>query len=169
MGVQSNMVRLLASTLAASLVGLVAGCGDSSGFETRYKVSGTVTYKGAPVAKGKISFSPVKGEGRGATGQIENGSYTLTSVEPGDGALPGSYLVSVDTREIDDAEVKKATAEFAKERNIDGLQMIPQEVQAKLMNKAKSTVPAKYMYPETTDLKVEVKAQTNKIDIELKD
>lgn len=39
------------------------GCGGSSDAPPTYPVSGTVTYQGKPIAKGRIGFAPVVHEG----------------------------------------------------------------------------------------------------------
>ena len=56
---------------------VVLGCGgDESGLGRRYKVTGKVTYKGAPVPHGTVNFLPVKPpapEGRAASGEIKDG------------------------------------------------------------------------------------------------
>ena len=40
----------------------VLGCGDDTGLAQRYPVSGTVTYNGDPVEKGRIDFIPTQAE-----------------------------------------------------------------------------------------------------------
>jgi hypothetical protein len=161
-------VRYALTVLAAPTLFFVLGCGDD-GLGKRYPVHGTVSYKGAPVAKGTISFVPEDKEGRGATGKIDNGSYSLTTQTPDDGAFPGKYTVTVDTREVGQAAQQAATEKFAKENKIEGLKEVPQEVQAKRIAKAEGTTPIKYMAPQSSDLKATVEAQSNKFDFELKD
>jgi hypothetical protein len=147
---------------------LVLGCGGD-GLGTRYPVSGKVTYKGQPVQKGVISFVPEDKEGRGATGQIENGSYSLTTQTPGDGAFPGKYTVTVDTKEVDPAAQKAALEKFAQKKKIDGLMEVPQEVQGQLYANAKTSTPLKYMAPQSSDLKATVETHASTLDFDLKD
>src|SRR4051812_47562957 len=74
----------------------VSGCGADDGIGQRYSVRGKVTYKGEPVTKGTVGFVPMDSSGRAAIGEIQpDGSYTLTTLIPLDGALPGKYRVSV--------------------------------------------------------------------------
>jgi hypothetical protein len=153
--------------LSASAV-LAAGCGDDGGLEKRHSVSGTVTYKGAPVKSGRISFVPTKPDGHAASGNIVDGQYYLTTLNPGDGALPGTYKITVDDRELDAAKVKADTDAMAK-RTGAVYNAIPQELQAKALKLAKGIVPGKYQIASTSDIEKEVKAESNKIDIELKD
>ena len=68
----------------------LVGC-DSSGLTT---VTGKVTYNGEPVPTGTISF--VSADKPTAYGEIgPDGSYSLMTNKPGDGAMPGSYQVTV--------------------------------------------------------------------------
>lgn len=147
--------------LLAALVTVTAfGCGDDTGLTKRYPVYGKVTYKGQPVEKGRISFIPSGAEGRPASGQIENGRYTLTTLSPDDGAIPGKYKVTVTAQEVDDSEMKV----IAK-----GGQFHHDAAFAKAVKNAKALVPSKYSLAETSGLAKEVAAQSNPIDIDLVD
>jgi hypothetical protein len=157
----------MSALLVGSALLLVLGCGDDLG--KRYSVSGTVKYKGEPVKRGIISFIPEDKEGRGATGQIQDGHYSLTTQTPGDGAFPGKYVVTVDTKVIDDSVRTAATEKFAATKKIEGLKEVPQEVQAQLYAKAESSTPVKYLAPQTSDLKAEVPTHSVTLDFELKD
>lgn len=91
---------------------LVLGCGcfgNDSGVKT-VPAAGTVTYKGKPVEKGTIELRPVEG-GRPATGDIDNGRFTLTTVFEGDGAQPGKHKVAVIATEEVPEKRKNATAD----------------------------------------------------------
>lgn len=147
----------------------VAACSTNDGLGTRYPVSGKVTYKGQPVAKGLINFSPEKsGEGRGASGTIDNGSYSLTTLTPGDGAFPGSYFVTINTREIDEAKLKSATGELAAKKGMPGgINQIPPELQSKFRAEAKGTTPMKY--EAQNDLKATISGSTSGLNFDLKD
>ncbi len=50
--------RMVGIAVGAAAAVVILGCGDDSGLATRYKVSGTVKYKGQPVPKGSIVFEP---------------------------------------------------------------------------------------------------------------
>jgi hypothetical protein len=168
MNMRISSTRSLSSALAVSLVLLALGCGDDGGLARRYAVSGKVIYKGAPVNKGAISFVPTTAEGRGAAGQIEDGHYSLTTLDPGDGAIPGKYKVTLDDRQLDEAKLKAQADELGRRKGMK-LSMIPQEYQAAALKKAKGVLPGKYQVASTSDVEVEVKPQSNRIDIELKD
>jgi len=159
-----RVCRSFASRVAAVITGaslvIVVGCGDSSGLSRRYPVYGTVNYKGAPVPHGRITFTPTKAEERRiATGDIENGAYSLTTAIPDDGALPGSYKVSVEAVEVDTAPMKAITkGQFHHDATF-----------GKAVKNAKQLVPAKYKLAETSGLTAEVKEQSNKYDFDLRD
>jgi hypothetical protein len=154
----------LALLSALSLV-ILASCGDD-GLGKRYPVYGTVTYKGAPVEKGTISFNPEDpAKGRAASGQIEQGSYTLTTLTDGDGAFAGKYKVTVTSKNVDLSGAEAAV----KAKGMMNPIALPQEFVAKANREAKSNVPAKYSLPSTTTLSAEVKEESNKLDFDLTD
>jgi hypothetical protein len=73
--------------------GLLIGCGGS-GLDT-VPARGVVTYKGAPIPKISVVFTPTDGKGQIAEGVTDlKGIFELRTREPGDGALVGSYNVS---------------------------------------------------------------------------
>src|SRR5205085_8418079 len=81
-----------------TLIGsLAAGCGGGKGGTSG--VRGRITYKGKPVAKANVSFTPVEGASRAAAGLTDtNGTYSLGTFSTNDGAIPGKYRVSVIAR-----------------------------------------------------------------------
>jgi hypothetical protein len=162
--------RALALLVGPALL-FVLGCSGGDGLGKRYAVTGKVTYKDQPVEKGVINFVPLDAAGHGASGQIEKGSYTLTTLTPADGALPGKYKVTVDTRQIDEAAAHAAAEENAKQKGITGPSsaMIPQDIQAKLLKQSKNSIPGKYQLAETTDLTATVEEHPKEIDFKLTD
>jgi hypothetical protein len=76
----------------------VTGCGKGPEY---VPVTGTVKYADGTVPQGDapaITFQPLEsGPGKkGAFGKImEDGTFTLQTVNPGDGAQPGDYKVTV--------------------------------------------------------------------------
>ena len=109
----------------------------------RYSVTGTVTYKGAPIEKGTIAFKPVdETNNRSATGVIENGEYYLTTADRWRRRHPRQVPSHVSPREAD----------FSKaEANIQGGAMRQDDVAAAYTD-AKKLIPAKYELPETSGL-----------------
>jgi hypothetical protein len=76
----------------------LTGCGRG---DQHVPVTGTVKFADGSVPKGviaSITFQPASAgpESKGASSTIaEDGSFSLRTVQPGDGALPGDYLVTV--------------------------------------------------------------------------
>lgn len=137
---------------AASLV-VVMGCGgDDSGLGRRYKVTGKVTYNGANVPHGTVTFVPVKPpppEGRAASGEIKDGYYSLTTTGDNDGALAGDYNVAVVAMDIDMASAASSKEEGGRVHEGD-----PKFIKA--VQNAKKLIPDKYGVSETSGLKATV-------------
>jgi hypothetical protein len=68
----------------------LVGCGGTN----MGQVSGTVTHKGKPVSPGVIQFYP-EGGPMAFGGLDKDGRFTLTTKNPGDGALAGTHRVCV--------------------------------------------------------------------------
>jgi len=153
------MTRRLFAALACSAATLLPACGTDDGAGRRYPVSGKVSYKGQPVAKGSITFAPEDPNGRAASGLIADGSYRLSTLGDNDGALPGKYKVTVTARDIDQAKVQPAAGRSA----------INPSVIAKANQAAKNNVPAKYSSSSTSPLAAEVPAKSTSIDFDLVD
>lgn len=96
-----HFARGMGLAVAVCTLFSLAGCGGSD--LPLVKVSGKVTFDGGPPPKsGTIQFMQVRGTGieglpsRPATATFQtDGAYEVTSFQPGDGLLPGRYLVSV--------------------------------------------------------------------------
>jgi hypothetical protein len=135
------------------VLGMLIGCsGDDLG--RRYRVSGHVTRKGQPVTKGTVNFMPVDlAKSRAASGEIQSdGSYTLTTQDPGDGALAGDYRVVISLADVGELE-----------RTAGGMPILnePKKVQVK------NLVPPKYSDPGQTVLKCKVEPHSNTYDIDM--
>jgi len=153
--------RLTCGLLSFALFAIL-GCADD-GLGKRYPVSGTVTYKGEPLAKGTISFYSTSGAGaeaRGAFGTITNGKYTLSTQGESDGAFPGDYVVGVSSKEVDLSQAEKNVVKGGSFRQDDVM---------KANKSAKSLIPKKYEVPETGGLKAKVEAKSNRFDFDLTD
>ena len=90
------MKRLCPILLLAFACGTGCGKGDP-----HVPVTGTVKFSDGSVPKSDmatITFQPTSGgpSAKGASSTIaEDGSFSLRTVKPGDGALPGDYAVTV--------------------------------------------------------------------------
>jgi len=153
-------IKVLTSAVAALGLVAVLGCRDDTGLARRYPVSGKVTYNGQPVEKGRIDFQPTEASGRAASGDLVDGNYSLTTATSGDGALPGSYKVTVTSVEVDTTELK----EIAK-----GGQFHHDKTFGKAVANAKKLVPSKYQLADTSGLTATVEAKSNKFNFDLKD
>jgi len=159
---QSGSRRPFAAGVIAAGLLTVSGCGSDDGLAQRYPVQGAVTYQNKPLEKGTINFQSVSPNGRGASGNIQDGAYTLTTQNPGDGALPGKYRVSIIAKEIDmsgiHATSKKQGGTLPSKKDL-----------GKAFQKAKRLIPTKYESPGTSHLEADVKEQSNTIDFTLTD
>ena len=94
-------LRLLFGTGGCLLLTALVGCGSGVPMG---KVTGKVTYNAQPVKDGDLTFVPVPAPAdKDAPRQpgiavIENGSFTATTVKPGDGLGVGQYTVSFNAR-----------------------------------------------------------------------
>lgn len=127
-----------------ALLLLCAGCG--SGNPLTYPVTGTVTYRGQPVAVAQVMF--IADAGRSASAVTEDdGTFTLTTFDLGDGALEGSHRVTI-------AKIESLPAQDAANPYGRG---------------ARSLLPARYGNPDQTPLKEEVKKGKNEFRFDLTD
>ena len=92
-----------------ALIFLAVGCNPSA--DQTHKtvpVTGTVTYKGQSVEGATVTLFAESGEGRGTIGTTDaQGKFTLTTVRPGDGAMVGTYKVSVSKTVVEGASTKR--------------------------------------------------------------
>ncbi len=72
-----------------------AGCaGGANDAPETVAAKGTVTVAGTPIPKLSVAFIPASG--KVATGETDDqGIFTLTTNQPGDGAMVGTYTVAI--------------------------------------------------------------------------
>ena len=81
--------------ISLSLVLVLSGCSDEPERDPTIKIHGKITYKGEALKRGTIVFFPEGGK-KIATSEIdEDGTYTLTTYQSNDGALPGEHQVTI--------------------------------------------------------------------------
>ncbi|WP_437187766.1 hypothetical protein SH668x_001176 [Planctomicrobium sp. SH668] len=90
-------LRTACAVFSLLTVGLgLAGCGGSEDAgPQRYRIEGTVTFEGKPVAIGKILFTPDNSQGNmgpGAVADIKDGKYETAK---GAGVVGGPHLVQI--------------------------------------------------------------------------
>jgi hypothetical protein len=147
---------LAASAVALGCVSMGLGCGGRTEKPPMGRVRGIVTYDGKPLNKGRITFTPVSGDGvsggTSAMSPIESdGSYDLTTFDTGDGAIVGQHIVtvSVPIEDINELNKPKADGSIA--------YILPKEF-----------IPKKYTNPKDSPLRNTVVAGDNKLNVELK-
>ena len=139
---------------------LLTGCG---GGPRLGKVSGRVTFNGKRVPTGTIMFHPDAGPA--AVGAIgPDGTYTLTTIKPGDGAVVGSHRVTIHATTVGpgslvDPKSFEEEIELAQRKDPKAKVLVP--------GKVEWIVPEKYSRPETTDLTATVQPGANTIDFAL--
>ena len=139
-------MRLLRGWLICSLAIALPcfGCSSKSdGRPERVPVTGSITFNEKPLQNAAIAFVPVGSSGPPATGATDSdGSYELMTFETADGAIPGSYNVSI-----------VATGEDPN-RNPDGSQKYSEEDPR--WTQPKSTIPEHYNDPIKSKLNATV-------------
>lgn len=92
---RTTLQSLFAALTAAALVGCGA-MGGSGAPATLVPVKGKVTYKGQPLSRGRIRFTPDDGFGRPAFATLKSdGTYALTTEKEGDGVVAGHHRVTL--------------------------------------------------------------------------
>jgi len=135
---------------------VVAGCGNRPS-----KVTGTVTLDGTPVEGATVTFIPVDGKARSASGSTSaDGTFELTTFKDKDGALPGDYKVTVSYRDPIEFDKPPATG-------LDAMKM-GQKTQAKSTKKAKYTIPANYGDEKKTPLPTVAVPTSAPVPLEIK-
>jgi hypothetical protein len=120
----------------------LAGCGGSR----TSPVDGVVLLDGKPLAGATIQFVP-QGSGRDATGESDkNGQFTMSTFEPRDGAVPGTYKVVI-SQPLGTAD----TATYGS--SDDAMSAAAKSKPAKTPGPA---FPLQYTRPDTTPLTQEV-------------
>ena len=79
-------------------LGFLSGCGPSSQIEGLVPASGVVFYDGTPVAQATVIFSPTfsgKNARPVSATTDEKGHFSMMTLNPGDGAFPGEYVVTI--------------------------------------------------------------------------
>jgi hypothetical protein len=85
----------------------VAGCDDGPQMAP---VTGKVLYNGKPLEFGSVTFQPPRGQS--ARGKVQSdGSFSLSTYRPGDGAVVGSHKVSITCYESQRRAVAKGAGE----------------------------------------------------------
>ena len=158
-----NLICLLLVALV-----FLAGCGNNTKRPALGTVRGKITYRGAPVKNAMVTFLG-DGAPRMAKGTTDDdGGYQLSSYDENDGAMIGSHVVTVMPMGefVESSEVVPQDYE-AMNNSLEGAREISAQQKEEL--EKKPPIPVKYTDRSTTDLRKEVKAGENVIDLELVD
>jgi hypothetical protein len=86
--------KFLALGIVVGFSTSLVGCGGGGDAPETVAAKGTVTVDGKPMPGLSVAFMPASG--KLATGETDDqGNFTLTTNEPGDGAVVGSYSVAI--------------------------------------------------------------------------
>jgi hypothetical protein len=144
---------------AGAIAIALSGCGGPK----LAPVHGRVTLHGKPVTTGKIRFYPEAG--RPALGVIApDGTYTLTTFTPGDGALLGAHRITIYSTSVGSGsmtEPKSVEEELAlaKKGYPPGKWLVA--------GKVTWLVPEKYSRQETSPLTATVENKTNELNFDI--
>lgn len=160
------MARLALSFLTIAL--LLTGCNSKEGRVQTHKVSGKVTYNGAPVASATVTFSPQEKGTPAAMGITDSqGVYTLTTYDSGDGAAAGLFKVLV--YKLNESAAAAPSAPAHDPTGAAGPSSAPTHSGPRggQQKSSVSLLPEKYMKVDTTTITKNVVGGVNEIDIEL--
>jgi len=163
-------LRLVKPLIAAGGI-LLVGCSRSDR-PAIAPVRGKVNYQGKTVAGASVVFL-CPGAPRLAVGTTdEQGNYRLTTYEPDDGAVIGTHAVTVKKYKTEPEASAVAVAQNMDQQELskaiaDSMRQSARQVAN--TEKSGSLLPAKYSQLKTTDLRKEVVAGENVIDIDLAD
>lgn len=140
---------------------MLGGCGRGLSLG---KVSGRVTVAGKPVTSGTIMFHPESENAPAAVGAIgPDGTYTLTTVKAGDGAVVGSHRVTIQATTVGEGSLVEAKS---LEQEME-LARMPPGRKVLVPGKVTWVVPEKYSQLQTSTLAAKVESGSNKLDFEV--
>ena len=152
--------------VVAVVVGLcgvgTAGCGSRTRLEGLAPVEGTVTFQGKGVEGAMVVFVPATAATRAAVGTTDaDGRFTLTTKDPGEGAAPGPYLITVSKTEASGGLSAAEAEQWSRSRENFG----------KYPPRPKITehLPKKYKVVNTSGLQATVTDGRNTINFVLED
>lgn len=141
--------------LAGCLLGIVlTGCNQGPQLAP---VSGRITVGDKAITEGVIMFHP--DDGPTAVGTIQpDGTYTLTTFRPGDGAVVGKHRVSIHATRVGPGHLASPKSideeiELSRKRAPGGKVLVAGQITW--------LVPEKYFRADTSDLTAEVEVRPN--------
>ena len=128
-----------------------------------YQVKGIVKLNGGPIAGATVAFGPKEGQPTAMGRTNDNGEYTLTTYDSGDGAAKGLYTITV---------MKLVGSSTGSSEPEHGVNVAPSSSHDAVKSKSGSDdgnlIPAKYSDTNSTPLSFKVEEKDNVFDIEIK-
>ena len=139
------MMRRGVLLAAAALAGLAGCMGTGPALPAAVPAKGVIQLAdGQPLREGRLELSPKAKDGIEAFGDVHaDGSFTLTSYKPNDGAVPGRYVVTI-------SPYNYAAPGGSPKPSADA-----------------ARIPAKYLEAGTSNLEVEIKSPDNSLQLRL--
>jgi hypothetical protein len=145
--------------IGACFVGAI-GCGTKTRLEGLVPVEGTLTFQGKAVEAATVVFVPATAATRAAVGRTDAaGRFSLTTKDPGDGAAPGPYLITVSKTETSGGLSAAEAEQWSRRReNVGKYPPRP---------KITELLPKRYKVANTSGLQATVSPGRNTIDLSL--
>lgn len=143
------------------------GCGGDG--PATHPVSGVVTLDGTPVEGATVTFHPAGSEGRSATGTTDaSGKYELSTMARGDGAMLGSYRVTIAKYETPDGSVVQSDDDApGGELSEEEFEELYEEPDDEANPPSENVLPPQYANPTNSGFEAEVVAGENTHDFAL--
>jgi len=159
--------------LTACILGLASGCSRGRQYPPTHSVSGVVTVDGQPVADAIVSFLSDNGQYPANGSTDASGRYELTSFTRGDGAMEGSFRVTIVKYEKEGGDkaagsAEKPAAEEAEAEETGNEGYVPAGMVVSQHDTGpKNLLPKQYADQQETPLTAAVRAEENSIDFDL--
>ncbi len=146
----------------------ILGCNQGGSSLDTVPVSGVITLDGKPVEGAVVTFAPTSTTGTAASGKTDaSGRYQLTTQNPGDGALPGSYNVIVSKTEGDSTTSSVIKPGMTDEEATRAV-MEARDAAGGVDPVIKDVLPVKYKSTAESGLKAEVAPGKGEFNFDLK-
>ena len=143
---------------------IAAACSKGPVRPATYPVTGTVTFKGAPLEGAQVIFVPTAKGGQAATGLTDAaGKYSVGTYQAKDGAQEGEYrikIIKTDAKQVS-AAGKPVSLSHEEEQ--------AQYVEGAPAEPPKSLIPAKYDNEGTSGITHTVTKQATTLDITIEE
>jgi hypothetical protein len=150
-------MRAVATMLCSLGVMMLLGCGGGGGSLDTVPISGVVTLDGTPVEGANVVFAPTSGDGSAASGVTDSsGRYQLTTQDPNDGALPGSYMVMISKSTVGQDATTEAVKPGMSSEEATKAAMEAFEAGGQAEPEFVDELPAKYKNPSTSGFTADV-------------